>query len=270
MASLRIGIGFDVRVLAAPDGLNAPDVLVFPEIVDGGYASLAAGARPHVKDDQLCRAFRDASRAINATVVAGSMLFESGAKKGYNTSFVFQRGRLIHRYDKIHLFGPTGDRKFFTRGNSFSTFTLTSPHGNVKAGVILCYDLRFPELIRLLAKEGMRILFVPARWPVARDLAWQTLLRARAIENQIFVVGVNARDSEGGVSYAFDPLGTEILNTKEMAEEGVHLFEADLDRIVQAKKLHHNIKDAVILQKGLALRPLPASVRKSVSKARRK
>jgi len=84
---------------------------------------------------------------------------------------------------------------------------------NIRAGVIICYDLRFPELTRMLALGGIQVLFIPARWPAIRNDAWQTLLKARAIENQIFVVGCNAPGKEGGLSYVFDPLG-ECLMTQ--------------------------------------------------------
>ena len=67
----------------------------------------------------------------------------------------------------------------------------------------------------MLAREGIQLLLVPARWPAVRDDAWQTLLKARAIENQIFVAGCDAADSEGGYSYVFDPMGRLLLSSRQ-------------------------------------------------------
>ena len=154
----------------------------------------------------------------------------------------------MHRYDKIHLFKPTLDHKYFSRGKAARTFTLKGGSVRLKAGVIICYDLRFPELIRALALQGIQILFVPARWPKARDDAWQTLLKARAIENQIFVVGCNALGSEGGYSYAFDPLGTMIFSNRTKPRSKVGKFRIDLERLATAQRLHRSIRDAVLLR----------------------
>jgi predicted amidohydrolase len=115
-------------------------------------------------------------------------MLEDRAGKRTNTSIVFAHGRLIHRYDKIHLFHPTGDHRYFSTGSRVKTFRLG---GGLRAGIVICYDLRFPEITRALALQGMRLLLVPSRWPSIRDRAWKTLLRARAIENQIFVIGCN-------------------------------------------------------------------------------
>jgi predicted amidohydrolase len=119
------------------------------------------------------------------------------------------------------------------------------PGGSIEAAVILCYDLRFPDLTRLLARAGARILFVPARWPVIRDRAWRSLLRARAIENQIFVVGCNGRGKEGGYSYAVDPFGTEIYSSRSRGKPP--LVVCDLSLLVKARAHHDNLREAVPL-----------------------
>jgi predicted amidohydrolase len=161
---------------------------------------------------------------------------------------VYRNGKLLHRYDKIHLFGPGGDTRYFDAGSGNRVFSFPVGKGRVNAGVIICYDLRFPELTRMLARDGLHVLFVPARWPLVRDDAWQTLLKARAIENQIFVVGCNAGGKEGGYSYVFDPLGKSIVNTRENPEIPTLDATLDLDVIRQSHALHENLRDAVLLQ----------------------
>jgi omega-amidase len=153
----------------------------------------------------------------------------------------------VHRYDKMHLFKPAHDHAYFRAGKNAGTFTVSTTRGRVRAGVVICYDLRFPELIRAMASQAMEILFVPARWPRIRDDAWFTLLKARAIENQIFVVGCNARGVEGGYSYAFDPLGRMIFSNRHRSHQTLARFSLNLGRLKEARALHNNLRDAVLL-----------------------
>ena len=251
MKFLRVGLCFDTGVLASRKAsrfLTSLDVIVFPELVDGGYAALADGAAPHRLNDPLISSFQDTSREFPLTSIAGSTFFKHGTSPATNTSLVFNRGKLIHWYDKVHLFKPMHDDRYFSPGRIMKTFTLRSGSLHLKAGVVICYDLRFPELIRKLAKRGMQVLFVPARWPKARDDAWQTLLRARAIENQIFVIGCNALGREGGYSYAFDPLGRIMFSNRGRTHLKKAAFRLDPHRLVEALRLHRNLDDAVLLK----------------------
>ena len=259
MAHLRIGFCHDPAALnsAAPaSGFASCDVLIMPELVDGGYAALSAGAIPHRLNDPLISLFRSASRSLSLCLVAGSTCLHEDSSSPTNTSLVFQDGRLVNRYDKIHLFKPTGDHRYFTRGSAITTFVVRGRQATVRAGVVICYDLRFPELIRRMALDGMKILFVPARWPKVRDEAWQTLLRARAIENQIFVVGCNAPDSEGGHSYAFDPLGRRLFAGGIRSRGAVRSVLLPLGALTEAQRAHRNLREAVILKKTVIPRRL--------------
>ena len=96
--------------------------------------------------------------------------------------------------------------------------------------MIICYDVRFLELVRTMALPGLDILFIPAQWPALRKFHWDTLTAARAIENQIFVVACNSCGSAGdtvygGSSHIYDPWG----NTLAAAGEGETIISADLD-----------------------------------------
>jgi omega-amidase len=223
------------------------DLLLLPELVDGGYASLLQGKGIHEEGDGTLESLRRASARLSSTLIAGSLVLRAPDGGRRNSSLVFQHGRCIHRYDKMHLFRPTGEERLFGAGKEAGVFTLKGRWGEVTSAVILCYDLRFPDLTRLLARAGARILFVPARWPRVRDAAWRTLLRARAMENQIFIIGCNGKGKEGGHSYAVDPLGVEIFSSRRRSG-GEDVITCDLSRLEQARKHHDNLREALPLE----------------------
>ena len=252
---MRIALCRDVSVIDAllpRSRFFGTDLLVFPELVDGGYAHLRRGAGDHRLDDEFIERFRVASVRPGPAVVAGTVaLVEKGVRT--NSALVFARGRLIHRYDKIHLFRPSGDRKFFTRGMNTALFTLRAGKATVRAGVVICYDIRFPELVRRMALAGLQMLIVPARWPEQRDRAWRSLLAARAIENQIVVVGCNAPGVEGGRSYVFDPAGGCVCTTRVDAGSGIRSFEVDLAMVRRVRRRQNYLRDAVFLRSAVPL-----------------
>ncbi len=248
---LRLGLSRECRWVVrgvAPRALRGCDVVMFPELVDGGYAALARGEGRHVAGDALARSFARLSRSDVSLCVAGSALLENPSGSATNTAFVYRQGRRIHRYDKIHLFRPAGDARLFSPGRRIGTFLFRAGGRRLRGGVVLCYDLRFPELIRAMACGGMRILFVPARWPAVREESWRTLLRARAIENQIFVAGCNGPAPEGGNSYVFDPLGEELFTTKGKEERTAWSVLLPLRALETSRRLHDNLRDAVVLR----------------------
>lgn len=252
MDIVRIGVAFTADVLNGSRyavTLSSLDILLFPELLDGGYVALKQGGKPHFLDDPFISMLRRASRRFSCTIAAGSTFLSHETTLPTNTSLVFRDGRLIHRYDKIHRFPPIGDLKYFGPGKpKAKTFNIPVRRRPIRAGVVICYDLRFPELIRTLALHGLQLLLVPARWPLVRDDAWQSLLKARAIENQIFVVGCNSIDVEGGNSYAFDPRGQIIFTNRKAPKKRLHFFEIDLTALAKTRKLHRNLRDAVFLR----------------------
>ena len=271
MARLRIGFCFDPGMLTAT--AQAPrfascDVVVMPELVDGGYAALSLGAVPHRLTDQLVSSFRNASRSLSLCLVSGSVYLHQHTPSPTNTSLVFQHGHLLHRYDKVHLFRPTGDHRYFTPGRNIGTFVVQGKHVKVRGGAAICFDLRFPELVRRMALDGMQILFVPARWPRVRDEAWQTLLKARAIENQIFVVGCNALGPEGGPSYVFDPLGKMLFSGRKLSRASLPFIDLPLEALSEARRAHQNIREALVLKQARIPRRLnpPIAPRRHTSK----
>ena len=220
------------------------DIVVLPELADGGYAALADGQPPHTEGDSYLSSLQELSMKRDIVLVGGSTRLKSRGGACTNTSLTFHRGKCIHRYDKIHLFHPTGDHRYFVPGKKASVFRAAIGAHRLRIGVVICFDLRFPELMRSLAFRGMDLLIVPARWPARRAEAWKTLLRARAIENQAFVVGCNASGIEGGPSFVFGPSGAPVPAIVRGNGTPAKRFTLDFDEIARAKKLYDGVKEA--------------------------
>lgn len=143
--------------------------------------------------DALCKTARDRSM-----VIAGS-LPELGEQMVYNTMYVIDSdGSVAGQYRKIHLFTPTGEHHYFSRGET--PVICNTALGTV--GLMICYDLRFPELGRVLTDMGASMLLISAQWPDVRKEHWNVLVRARAIENQMFVIASNRCGADPDLAYA--------------------------------------------------------------------
>lgn len=159
-------------------------------------------------------------------IIGGSVAVRRGEKL-YNTMYVAERsGRIVGSYDKVHLFAPGHEDEKFTPGDHSFAFSLDS----VPMATVICYDVRFPEWVRMATLSGAQIIFVPAAWPTSRIDHWHILNQARAIENQLFIVAVNScgnTDSMqfGGHSMIIDPWG----NVLAQGGDGEELMRADID-----------------------------------------
>lgn len=132
------------------------------------------------------------------TIIIGS-LPEKVERKIFNTAYLIdEKGIISATYQKIHLFSRTGEDRWFHGGRR--GFVCPTSAGPV--GLLICYDLRFPELCRSFTLQGAKILVVMAQWPDARANHWKTLLVARAIENQVFVVAANRCGQDHHLIYA--------------------------------------------------------------------
>jgi len=145
-------------------------------------------------------------------VIAGFAAKTPGRKKLRNLAVAFDRnGSVIATYAKMHPFSLAKEDKYFSSGNTRVIFHIEG----IPASVFICFDLRFPEIFRDIAR-GVQAIFVLANWPDSRKDHWETLLKARAIENQCFVIGVNRTGKDGngirypGASHVYDPMGNDI------------------------------------------------------------
>ncbi|SDZ46801.1 Predicted amidohydrolase [Micromonospora pattaloongensis] len=213
------------------------DLAVLPEYVD--YLGPASGLpAPEPVDGEFGAFFAAAARELRMWVLAGSF-HEAGPDPAhtYNTSLVFDRdGRLAATYRKIHLYDveiPGRVSYLESRGVAPGAETVVVDIEGVRLGLSICYDLRFPELYRRLAVDGdAQVLVVPAAFMLhtGRD-HWEVLLRARAIENQCYVVAAGQIGDHDpgrtcfGRSMVIDPWGTVLAQ----APDTVSIAVADLD-----------------------------------------
>lgn len=198
----------------------SPDFVCLPEMWTTGFFPSKKLRVLADHEGQRIKAFlKPLASSFGVNIVGGSVVNEKQGKL-YNTSFVFDRkGNVVAEYDKIHRFSAGKEDDYFDAGNKLSLFYLD----DIPVGMALCYDLRFPELIRSLALNGAQILFLPAAWPHPRSDHWLTLLKARSIENQIFVVGVNGlgkmeKTTLCGGSVVFNPWGESLVKISEREE----------------------------------------------------
>lgn len=153
--------------------------------------------------------------------------------KGRNEAVVFDpSGRELARYCKLHPFTFGGETQHYEPGKCVATFQW----GQSIVAPLICYDLRFPEAFRATIKLGVQVYAVIANWPKPREEHWLTLLRARAIENQAYVIGVNrcGRDPKleyGGRSQIIDPQGRIIADAGQ--EEAVLSAQVDLAALAE-------------------------------------
>jgi deaminated glutathione amidase len=187
----------------------------------------------------------DLAKELKIHLLSGSILEEApGNNKAYNTSLVFDpQGRLLAAYRKIHLFDVDIKRGVSVKESD----TRLSGEAVVVAstdlcpmGLTICYDLRFPELYRSLTAKGARIIFVPSAFTALTGEAhWEPLLRARAIENQVYViapdqVGKNPKSfATYGNSMIIDPWGRVLARASDIP--GVILAEIDLDYLARVR-----------------------------------
>lgn len=191
-------------------GSEHPDTVVLPETWNTGFFP-SEGLAQYADENgaQTKSAFSALAKELNVNIVAGSVANRK-ANGIYNTAYVFDRtGKCVAEYDKTHLFSPMQEDCFFQKGDHLCRFTLDG----VQCGVLICYDIRFPELTRTLAVGGLDILFLVSQWPAVRLAHLQLLTAARAVENQIFTVCCNSCGTAGETVYAggsqiVDPLGT--------------------------------------------------------------
>lgn len=197
-----------------------PDVLVLPETWNTGFfpkenlenLSDYDGSRTQQELGALAARYQ-------VNIVAGSV---SNARNGkvYNTAYIFNRaGECVASYDKTHLFTPMGEDNYYAPGDHLCRFQLDG----VSCGLIICYDIRFPELTRSLTVQGLDVLFVVSQWPKVRTFHLRSLSTARAIENQMFLVCCNSCGTAGetvygGNSAIIDPWGETIALAGESEE----------------------------------------------------
>jgi len=212
-----------------------PDLIVLPEMWNTGYALDIIDSIADPAGERTKAFISDFSRRHGVNVIAGSIA-ERREDGVYNALRIFDRdGKPAGEYDKIHLFRLMDEEKHLRPGGGIGLAEIDG----VRIGVMICYDIRFPELARTLALAGAKMLVVPAEWPHPRLAHWRTLLRARAIENQMYVAACNRVGSSNGTDFfghsmVIDPWGEIVAEAGE--EETILTAEIDLGLVEEVRR----------------------------------
>lgn len=209
------------------------EIAVLPEMWNTSYALDQLPELADVNGERTKAFLSSLAKELSLHIVGGSVATKQD-DKFYNTMYTFNNdGELVGEYSKAHLFRLMDEDKYLTAGNEMNNFKL----GDLEAAGVICYDIRFPEWLRSHALAGAKVLFIPAQWPTARMDHWKTLLQARAIENQCYIVAVNRIANKvenfSGQSMVIEPWG-EVVWTGSETEE-MAIVEVDFNTVDEVR-----------------------------------
>ncbi|SES80112.1 Predicted amidohydrolase [Salinibacillus kushneri] len=225
--------GEKVKTKVGQAATNEADVVVLPELWTTGYDLQRLDTIADTEGRDSLDLLADLAKAYNVHVVGGSIANQSEKQplEVKNTMLVVNAaGEKVKAYSKAHLFRLMDEEKYLVEGNENGWFSLA---GVPSAGLI-CYDIRFPEWVRMHALGEMKVLYVVAEWPKPRIDHWRALLISRAIENQCYVVacnrvGADPNNTFGGHSIVVGPWGEILAEAGE--EETILYSEIDIDQV---------------------------------------
>lgn len=198
---------------------NRPDIIVFPELWTTGYDLTRLDEIADDEAQTTIEFLTEAAKKYHIHFVGGSVANRQldGIK---NTLLIVNKeGQLVHQYSKLHLFRLMDEHLYLEAGTDKGLFQLD----NLRVAGVICYDIRFPEWLRVHTSAGAEIIFVVAEWPAPRLSHWRSLLIARAIENQCFVIACNRSGNDpanqfAGHSMIIDPWGEVIAEAGDQEE----------------------------------------------------
>lgn len=230
-------LDFDYNIKYAENAVyeaahNNADCIIFPEMSFTGFSmdTYITSQYGHISLEMV----KKYAYKSNITVGFGwvDMCEDNLSKNHY--SFIAPNCNVILDYVKIHPFSYAEENLYFKGGTSLPNASLN----DLNFQCIICYDLRFPELFRINT-ENIHAVFIPANWPDKRIYHWNTLLKARAIENQIYVIGVNCTGNQNGLLYSggstvIAPDGSTICCCESKA--GIYYADIDTENVTKARK----------------------------------
>jgi len=204
------------HALRMMDKCAGSDLILLPELWNIGFFAFDKYVEESEPiDGYTATAMQNKARELGAWVFSGSFVEARGGKY-YNTSILFDRtGKSVATYSKIHLFTYNSkEAEILTPGTELTVVDTEF----VKMGLATCYDLRFPEMFRKMNEMGAEFFLVTSGWPYPRQEAWETLNRARAIENVCYLISSNSSGAQAGFlalghSKVVDPLGAVIADS---------------------------------------------------------
>jgi predicted amidohydrolase len=221
------------------------DVAVLPEMFTTGF-TMNLSALEGVTDPSegnTAQFLSGLAKRFGIYIIAGFAVRPAGGEKGLNLAQVYNReGHLIATYTKNRLFPLLEEENYFEAGKGSVVFDLD----DMPSSVFICFDLRFPELFRAVTGEALAV-FVIANWPSSRQEHWESLLKARAIENQCYVAGLNRTGVDGngigysGSSLVYGPMG-ELLCRAGEGEE-ILITHIDAEMATNVRRQYPFLKD---------------------------
>lgn len=209
------------REILSEAAYQGAELVVFPELSLTGFSMNSSLAEPPL--GETAEFFAENTQKYGIAAAFGFACAHDGVIT--NRMCIADNGDITAEYDKIHPFSYGGECSVFSGGNQLC---IADIHG-VRTGLTICYDLRFPEIYQALSVECALIL-VAANWPDKRRMHWDTLLRARAVENQCYIAGCNRFGNGGGLYYSggsavYSP-GGEVISA---ADDRSSLVFAEID-----------------------------------------
>jgi len=218
------------------------DLIIYPEMTLTGFSVANASIAEFSEGSETIEFFKKLAANTNCAHIFG-MSGKNENEIHFNQSgCVNDEGKILSVYSKMHTFSFAGESDLYSRGELPADFEIKG----AQLGLSICYDLRFAELYAYY-RSNCNLVINIANWPASRKEHWLTLLRARAIENQYFVVGVNRTGVDGNdieyeqSSVIFDPLGNSV--TPIDCEETVSIFDLDLNDVAKVRDRFPFIND---------------------------
>ena len=214
------------------------ELIVFPEYCMGfpqeGLSRMYLEDLAEPLTGEFVTAVSEVSKRLQVAVVMPIYEKDNGAV--YNTAVVIDRGKVLGGYRKVHLFDALGYREsdMFRAGSNPAVFKV----GEMKFGLVICFDIRFPELVRAEVMSGAQAVIAPSAWYAGplKEEQWQSLLMARAQENTSYMIGVgNANRACIGRSVVVDPLGVKLIDLG--AGDRIGFCEVEEIRIRKAREI---------------------------------
>jgi predicted amidohydrolase len=212
---------------------SGADLICFPEQFATGWDP-ASGKNVQEINGTIVSAIRRFAKE-NSIAILGSFRKATSAGPENTAVAIGKTCEVLCSYSKMHLFSPGHEDRFFIPGHDPGLFTI----GPLSCGIAICYDLRFPELFRLYAMHGVQAIFVPSAWPAERIAHWELFIRARAAENQMYVIGINTTGTTPVAAYAggsmtADPHG--VIVQRAGGAEQVIFTDIDCNAVQEARR----------------------------------
>ena len=221
------------QILSMIKDIDGAELIVFPEMTLTGFTMKSEEMSETIHGESF-RFFSSIAKEKSTNIFSG--IIERRNNRIYNSLIhIKPDGNLVKLYRKVHPFSYSSENEHYDAGSKPAITKIRK----WKIGLTICYDLRFPELFRKYGKKRTHLIVTIANWPDTRIEHWRTLLKARAIENQCYVAGVNRVGMDPKLNYTgfssmFDPMGREIVSIEK--DEKVIVVEIDKNYVNEVRE----------------------------------